>query len=317
MPAESAFTRHIGGKLQTHGPDAAIAELAARQHGVVSRRQLISLGLGEDAIDTRLRLGRLHRLQRGVYAVGHEVVLREGRWMAAVLACGAGTVLSHRSAAALWRIASFSGAIEVTTPRNARPRGAIRRHCALLAPDEVTVSDGIPVTSAHRTLFDYAGLSSVDRLEAAIREAEYRRLWDHLSLPALLARYPGSRGNANLRLCLERLGRTAGFTRSDLEGLFLPFLDRFGLPRPHLNARLQVLGEWTEVDCLWRKERLIAELDSRSAHETRSAFETDRHRDRRLQVEGWRVVRITWRQLHDEPERIARDLEDLLNYKRM
>lgn len=312
MPAESAFTRHIDGKLQTHGPDAAIAELAGRQHGVVARRQLISLGLGEDAIDARLCLGRLHRLHRGVYAVGHQVVPREGRWMAAVLACGDGAVLSHRSAAALWGIATFSGKIEVTTPRDTRSRDAIRRHCAFLPPDEVAVVDGIPVTSVNRTLFDYAGVSSLDRLEAAIREAEYRRLWDHLSLPALLARYPGHRGNAGMRLCLERLNKTVGFTRSDLEELFLPFLDRFGLVRPHLNARLHVRGEWIEVDCLWRKERLVAELDSRSAHETRSAFETDRQRDRRLQAEGWRVIRVTWRQLNDEPERIARDLGDLL-----
>lgn len=237
--------------------------------------------------------------------------------MAAVLAGGAGAVLSHRSAAALWGIATFSGAIEITSPRDTRSRGAIRRHCAHLPSDEVTVLDGIPVTSVNRTLFDYAGASSVDRLEAAIREAEYRRLWDHLSLPALLARHPGARGNANLRLCLERLGRTAGFTRSDLEELFLPFLDRFGLSRPHLNARFQVRGEWIEVDCLWRKERLAVELDSRAAHETRAAFETDRDRDRRLQSEGWRVVRITWRQLHEEPERIARDLGSLLGYKRM
>jgi hypothetical protein len=317
MSAEFAVTRHICGKLQTRDPDAGIADFAGRQHGVVSRRQLISLGLGEDAIDARLRLGRLHRLHRGVYAVGHKVVSREGRWMAAVLTGGAGAVLSHRSAAALWGIATFSGAIEITSPRNTRSRGSIRRHCALFPPDEVTVLDGIPVTSVHRTVFDYAGVSSVDRLEAAIRQAEYRRLRDRLSLPALLARYPGARGNVNLRLCLERLGRTSGFTRSDLEDLFLSFLDRFGLPRPHLNARLQVRGQWLEVDCLWRKERLAVELDSRVAHETRAAFETDRERDRGLQSDGWRAVRITWRQLQDEPDRIAHDLRTLLKYKRM
>ncbi len=273
--------------------------------------------MGSNAVDNARRAGRLHRLHPGVYAVGHRVVSREGRWLAAVLACGAEAALSHRSAAALWEIASFSGAIEVTSARNTRARGAIRRHCAHLPPDEVTALDGIPVTSVNRTLFDYAGASSVDRLEAAIREAEYRRLWDRLSLPALLARYPGHRGNANLRLCLQRLGRTAGFTRSDLEELFLPFLDRFGLPRPHLNARLQVRGEWLEVDCVWRKERLAVELDSRAAHETRAAFEADRERDRGLQSEGWRAVRITWRQLHDEPDRVAKDLRTLLEYKRM
>jgi hypothetical protein len=237
--------------------------------------------------------------------------------MAAVLAGGDGAVLSHRSAAALWGIATFRGAVEITSPRDTRSRDGIRRHVARLPADEITVREGIPVTSVHRTLFDFAGISPVDRLEAAMREAEYRRLWDRLSLPALLARHPGHRGNAKLRLCLDRLGRTVGFTRSALEECFLVFLDRFGLPRPHLNARLQVRGEWIEVDCLWRKERLIAELDSRSAHETSSAFETDRYRDRRLQAEGWRVIRVTWRQLNDEPERIARDLGDLLDYKRM
>jgi hypothetical protein len=237
--------------------------------------------------------------------------------MAALLTGGDGAVLSHRSAAALWGVVTYSGAIEITSPRDTRSRGAIRRHCMLLPPDEVTVLDGIPVTSVHRTLFDYAGISSVDRLEATIRQAEYRRLRDRLSLPALLARYPGARGNVNLRLCLELLGRTSGFTRSDLEELFLPFLDRFGLPRPHLNARLQVRGEWFEVDCLWRQERLAVELDSRAAHETRAAFETDRERDRGLQSDGWRAVRITWRQLHDEPDRIAHDLRALLKYNRM
>jgi very-short-patch-repair endonuclease len=297
--------------------DREIADLAERQHGVVARRQLLGMGLGRDAIRGRVASGRLHRLHPGVYAIGHRVVSREGRWMAAVLAGGDGAVLSHRSAAALWGIVSYSGAIEISTPRDTRSRGAIRRHCAQLPPDEVAVRNGIPVTSAHRTLFDYAAVSPVDRLEAAIRQAEYRRLRDRLSLPALLARHRGARGNANLRICLERLGRTAGFTRSDLEELFLPLLDRSGLPRPQLNARLQVRGEWIEVDCLWRRERLAVELDSRAAHETRAAFETDRQRDRGLQSEGWRAVRITWRQLHDDPDRIARDLRILLDYKRM
>jgi hypothetical protein len=238
--------------------------------------------------------------------------------MAAVLTGGDGAVLSHRSAAALWGIATFHGEVEITSPRDTRSRDGIRRHVAHLSVDEITMRGGIPVTSVHRTLFDFAGVSSVDRLEAAIREAEYRRLWDRLSLPALLARHPGHRGNAKLRLCLDRLGTTPGFTRSDLEELFLPFLDRFGLPRPHLNARLEVEERWIEVDCLWRNERLIVELDSRAAHETRSAFEMDRDRDRRLQAKGWRVVRVTWRQLHDEPEQIAADLRGLLEqYKRM
>ena len=182
--------------------------------------------MGSNAVDNCLRAGRLHRLHPGVYAVGHRVVSREGHWMAAVLACGDGAVLSHRSAAVLWGIATFSGAIEVTTSRDTRSRGAIRRHCALLAPDEVVVLDGIPVTSVHRTLFDYAAVSPVDRLEAAIRGAEYRRLWDHLSLlPYLLAiQVAVERESTNLSSSVGPDGRP---TRSDLEELFLPLLDRF------------------------------------------------------------------------------------------
>lgn len=317
MSAESAFGRPQGTQTQTHRAlDRDIGELAEGQHGVVARRQLLELGLGRDAIRGRISSGRLYRLHRGVYAVGHRLISQQGRRMAAVLAGGTEAVLSHRSAAAHWGVAAFNGTVEITSPRSTRSRDAIRRHCALLPADEVTVLDAIAVTSVHRTLFDYAGIVPLDRLEAAIREAEYRRLWDRLSLPVLLARHPGHRGNANLRLCLERLDRTVGFTRSDLEELFLPLLDGFGLPRPHLNARLRVGGEWIEVDCLWRELGLAVELDSRSAHETRSAFEADRDRDRRLQAEGWRVVRITWRQLHDEPERIASDLAKLMKYKR-
>ncbi|MFL5900298.1 MAG: type IV toxin-antitoxin system AbiEi family antitoxin domain-containing protein [Solirubrobacterales bacterium] len=304
--------------MQTQALQGRIVEFAERQHGVVWRRQLLEIGVGGNAIDNAVRAGRLHRLHVGVYAVGHRILSREGRWMAAVLAGGDGAVLSHRSAAALWGIATFRGTIEITSPRDTRSREEIRRHVAHLPVDEITVREGIPVTSVHRTLFDFAGISPVDRLEAAMREAEYRRLWDRLSLSTLLARHPGHRGNAKLRLCLDRLGRTVGFTRSDLEERFLAFLDRFELPRPQLNARLQVRGNWIEVDCLWRRKRVIVELDSRAAHDTHMAFEADRDRDRRLQAEGWRALRVTWRQLHEEPECVARDLRSLLiQYKRM
>jgi putative AbiEi antitoxin of type IV toxin-antitoxin system/uncharacterized protein DUF559 len=312
MPAESAFTHSQRGQMQTHVLQARVVELAERQHGVTSRRQLLEIGFGSNAIDNAARSGRLHRLHSGVYAIGHRVLSQEGRWMAAVLACGDKAVLSHQSAAVLWGVAAARGAIEITSPRDTRSRDGIRRHCARLPADEITVWEDIPVTSIHRTLFDLAAILSVDRLEAVMRKAEFLRLWDRLSLPVLLARHPGHRGNAKLRLCLERLGGTIGFTRSDFEELFLPFADRFGLPRPHLNARLQVRGVWMEVDCLWREERLIVELDSRAAHETRSAFEVDRDRDRRLQAAGWRVVRVTWRQLHDAPAALARDLKAML-----
>src|SRR3954452_15938015 len=148
MRAEYAVDPVIGGEKQTRSADALIAALADRQHGVVARRQLLALGLPARAIDHRLERGRLHVLHRGVYAVGHRVLSQRGQWMAAVLACGGGAVLSHRSAAALWAIRPTSrAAIEVTTPRKLRPRTGLLPHCAVLPADEVTILDGIPVTT--------------------------------------------------------------------------------------------------------------------------------------------------------------------------
>jgi very-short-patch-repair endonuclease len=299
--------------MQFRGLHTPIAELASRQHGVVSRVQLQRLGIGTNAIDNGLRTGRLHRLHPGVYAVGHRVVTREGRWMAAVLAAGTGAVLSHRSAAALWNLRSNSGAaIEITAPRSTRSRGPIQRHCARLPADEVAVNRSIPLTTVRRTLFDLAAVVPPNQLERAMREAEVLRLYDRLSLPALLFRYPHHRGNVAIRACLDRLDRAAGFTRSELEDRFVGLLRRAGIPRPRLNARLEISGAWIEVDCLWSHHRLVVELDGHAVHGTRASFESDRERDRRLQAAGWRVVRITWRQLREEPATLVRDLHTLL-----
>lgn len=297
--------------MQIRALDALVAELAERQHGVVARGQLLNRGIAGNAIDNRVRLGRLHRLHPGVYAVGHRMLTREGRWMGAVLAGGEGAALSHRSAAALWSLRTTVRGIEITTRRSTRSRGSIQRHCANLPADEVTVRRGIPVTTVPRTLFDLAAVLPPDGLKRPIREAEVLQLRDRLSLPALLARYPGHRGNRALRFCL-RPGQTADFTRSELEDRFVEFLRKAGLPRPDLNAWLEIDGRWVQVDCLWRRHGLIVELDGHAVHGTRSAFEGDRDRDRRLQAAGWRVVRVTWRQLHDEGDAVGRDLRELL-----
>jgi hypothetical protein len=286
------------------------------QHGVVSRAQLFELGFESGAIGRRLRAGRLHQVHRGVYAVGHLVMSREARWMAAVLFVGPGAVLSHRSAAALWRIrGASSGAIEVTTPRKSRSRGAIHRHFAVLPADEVTTERGIPVTTVPRTLFDLAATSSADVVEHALRESEYLRLHDRLSLPALIDRYPRRRGSPVVRECLRRRrDLPAGRARSWLEREFLPFLRRAGPPRPQLNVWLQVSGKWIQVDCLW-PARVVVELDGFAAHGTRTAFREDRARDRKLRVAGYGVIRIAPEQLEDEPEGIAADLRALLPLK--
>ena len=233
--------------------------------------------------------------------------------MAAVLSAGPGAVLSHRSAAALWGLRTASSrAIEVTMPRKSRSRGSIHRHFGVLPPDEVSEHRGIPVTTVPRTLFDLAAVSSVDAVEHALRESEFRRLHDRLSLPDLLARYPGRRGAPTVRKCLwRRRNLPAGRARSWLELEFLPFLRRHDLPRPRLNVWLQVGGRSIQVDCLWPGQ-VVVELDGFAGHGTRVAFREDRARDRRLRVAGYGVTRIAPEQLEDEPEEIAADLRALL-----
>lgn len=238
--------------------------------------------------------------------------------MAAVLAGGRAAVLSHSSAAAVWRIRTPSaGPIHVTTAKKWRSSQSIRRHRSLLADDEVTEVDGIPVTTVPRTIFDMAAGSTVDRVESMIRDAEYRRLYDSLSLVDLLKRYPRKSGRRNVRLALQRLETLpTGYARSPLEERFLPFLRRYGLPRPSLNEWIILGSKRYQVDCHWAGTGQIVELDSWQAHGTRSAHREDRARDRILRVAGYEVTRITWAQLDDEPDAVARDLRRLL-YKRM
>lgn len=232
--------------------------------------------------------------------------------MAAVLACGPGTVLSHRTAGQLWRLMPRSEAMpEVTRPRKFKGRPEIRCHHAVLAADEVDVVHGIPTTSVHRTLFDLATVLKTRQLERAMNEAEVRGLTDRLSIPELLERHPRARGAATLRELLAAKA-PGGTTVNDFEEDFVAFLDARGIPRPAFNAPLALRGRFFEIDCLWRDRRLAIELDGRAAHGTAAAFESDRERDRILQAEGWRTARITWRQLRDEPEAVARDLRRML-----
>jgi very-short-patch-repair endonuclease len=182
-----------------------------------------------------------------------------------------------------------------------------------LPGDEMTVHEGIPVTSAPRTAFDLAATSSVDQVESAIRQVEYLRLHDRLSLLDLVERYPGRRGVQRVRTALTRIeALPAGRTRSPLEERFLPFLRRHGLPRPRLNEWITVGARRFQVDCHWPGTGLVVELDSWEAHGTRSAFRGDRARDRILRVAGYTVTRISWAQLDDEPEAVAADLRQLL-----
>ena len=296
-----------------HELDRAIATLAARQHGVVARTQLLALGVGRGAVELRLRRGRLHRWQPGVYSVGHSLLSPEGHAMAAVLAAGPGAVLSHRAAAELWRIrASARRRIEVTvgTRRQAGPR--VQVHRGSLPADEVTTRNRIPVTTVPRTLVDLAGVLTPRQLERAVREAEFLRLWDALSIETVLDRHRGCRGAPALRAILAAGRAGDGMTRSELEELFLVVIDQAGLPRPSLNAHVAVADGSIECDCVWRAQRLVVELDSHRAHGRRSAFEGDRARDRALSLAGWRVVRVTSRQLERDRPEIVADLRTML-----
>jgi len=233
--------------------------------------------------------------------------------MAATLALGPNAVLSHRSAGELWGIVPRSSrAIELTRATTAWPRGSIVAHHSSLPGDEQTAVDGIPVTTVPRTILDLAAVASRRQVERALNEVEVQGLTDRLSIPDLLARYPRRRGTAVLRDLLDEGAGAGGVTRNDFEELFVPLLDSYGLPRPCFNADVSVAGRFVSVDCLWRRERLIVELDGRAVHGTRQAFEADRERDRLLMVDDWRVMRVTWRQLRYDGARIAVDLRTAL-----
>jgi very-short-patch-repair endonuclease len=200
-----------------------------------------------------------------------------------------------------------SSRLEVTT-RVTRQRPGIVVHRANLPLDERTTHRGIPTTTVPRTLLDLSAVVQRHELRGALREAERRRLTDPLSLHDLVARYERRPGLRAVRALLAEAGIGARIIRSELEERFQDFLIRAGLPLPQTN----VVIEGYEVDCVWPGQRLIVELDGHASHSPTHAFELDRARDRRLEAAGWRVIRITWRQLHEEPELVEADLRRLL-----
>jgi very-short-patch-repair endonuclease len=294
--------------LRTRAIDEVISRLAGAQHRMVARWQLVGAGVGEEAVKYRLRARRLRRWYRGVYLVGPGEPTRRGRWMAAVLACGDGAALSHRTAAVHKGISNRDiTRVDVTVAKRLRGPADVTTHFARLPFDEVTIHDGIPTTTVPRTLADLAATTTPREFQRALEQAEIQRLTDPLSLGDLLARDPRRRGAATIRRALTHAVDTQ-ITREELEQRFRAFVAASGLPQPERNA--SVLGR--EVDALWEPQRLIVELDGRETHLTSFAFERDRERDRRLAVAGYLTIRITWRQLRDEPELVADDLRALL-----
>jgi very-short-patch-repair endonuclease len=306
MTDASRICPNMSGKSESGGVDRVVAALANRQHGVAARRQLLDAGITRHEIDHRLMLGRLHALHHGVFAVGHRRLTREGRWMAAVLAAGPGAALSHRSAAALWGLRP-SEYLDVTVPTY-RKRPGIRIHTSSLPPDEITSLQAIPVTTVPRTLLDLASTLPPHQVERAANEAELRGRTDRLSLADLVARYPRRPGLPTIKSIIERLEAGTTVTRSELEARFLDLVRASGLPPTSPNTK--VLGY--ECDFVWREQAVVVELDGAAVHRTLSAFHRDRERDRALQAQGWRVIRITWRDLDRNAEGLATDLRRIL-----
>jgi very-short-patch-repair endonuclease len=301
----------IAAICRSHGPDAAIAELATRQHGVVSRMQLERLGLTRHEIGDRMRARRLNRLHESVYAVGHRRVSREGRYLAAVLATDG--VLSHCSAADLWELrAPKERETDVTVGADRRGNRSLRIHLYALDGTEITTRQGIRVTKPLRTLLDLAAVVTDRELERAIRQAVYRRLTSTTLIAEAVHERFGRRGNKRLRKALINLGEAPGLTRSELEDNFLRFLRKHRLPLPELNVEMEIGGRQIEADCLWRDLRLIVELDGRDAHDSTVAFESDRARDSALTAALWRVVRVTTARLRSDGPTLAKELRTLL-----
>lgn len=304
----SGVTTGYDAKVSPHSPEPALAALAGRQHGIVSAGQLRDLGLGTTGIRRRLEAGRLHRLHRGVYAVGHTALTARSHELAAVLACGSEAVLSHRSAAALWGMLRSAPGTEVTAPRSGGRRPGMTIHRSRrLHPDDRAVVDAVPVTSVARTIVDLAEVLDERRLAQAVHEAEVLRSFDLRAVGEALSRVPGRTGRHRLGRVLAGYGHEP-FTRSEAERRFLALCRRHGIPEPRVNA---CVGGY-EVDFLWPDARLVVEVDGAAFHHTRRAFHSDRRGDRALATLGVQAVRITWRDLCDRPDGLAADLLSIL-----
>jgi predicted transcriptional regulator of viral defense system len=317
LPRQGPPPAGAGHKSEPHDRFYAqhpVLEVARDQHGVVSLAEIKAAGLSARVAQNWAASGRLHRIHHGVYSIAPpELLSRRGHYMAAVLACGDNAVLSHRSAAALHGLrATARSRIEVTVPgRVRRYRAGLQVHrSTTLTPADVTVKDGIPVTTVARTLADLADVLPDRAVERALEQAASLEILDGRALNDQLARHPRA-------ACLRRLtkrGPIASPTESDLEELFLSECRRAGLPEPERQGYIDPGdgGPMIRADFVWSDQRLIVETDGARTHGTRRSFESDRRRDQRLIAAGWRVIRVTWRQLIESPQEVIDLLTALL-----
>ena len=290
--------------------DTELARLARRQYGVVALPQCRALGVGEDAVWSRVRKGRLHRIHRGVYAVGHSVLTTEGRWMGAVLACGPGAVLSHRDAAMLHGLRRTSRRdIDVTTSRGRKGHPGITLHrVRSLHQDDWVVESGIPATSIARTQLDCAEVLPYNQLQRLVEETDRQHKFDLRAVDELAMRSRGRRGLKPLMSVIADLRRYVPMTRSELERAFLDLLRSGGIPQP--SANLWVEGY--EVDAVWLDHKVVVELDGAGYHGTTAARIKDPIRDARLQLAGYRMLRVSDTWLSADPHGVVEATRSLL-----
>jgi len=297
--------------------ERAVAALATRQHGLVTRRQLVALGLSASAIDRRIRAGRLMILFPAVFAVGHAALSQRGRWLAATLACGPAAALSHGTAAALWELTPGQPhKYHVTVPGTGgrdMPRGVrLHRYRSLDRAADVTTHDGIPVTRVERTLLDMATYLPMRKVRRAFAQADVLRLLDFAEIERLIAAHPRRRGTRAFAVIAHEHRPDGDKSRSDFEDRVVELCALHGLPTPRVNAWLVGL----EVDVSWPELRIAVEADSFAFHRTRAAFERDRERDAVLTANGFLVHRFTERQLAEAPETVVAAMRRSLSDRR-
>jgi very-short-patch-repair endonuclease len=285
---------------------ARVAEVARRQWGCITSTQLADAGVSTSTMHRWLREGRLHRLHRGVYAVGHRASAPEARWAAALLACGEGAALSHQTAAALHGLIEAQGIVRVSLTRQVRAPRGVEVHCPSMPfqRGELVRAKGLVATSVPRTLLDLAACGV--RVERLVADAVARRLVTMEVLRAFVASRPGARGCARLRCCIE--GR---HTRSGAERRFVAWLEERGIAVPAMNVRV---GKLT-VDGLWEDAGLVLEVDTVATHGTAFSFENDRLRDAYLAARGLRTIRVTEHRWTTDGDRLARDIRRALSTK--
>lgn len=302
----------MGYKVHADGRHHPLLELATRQHGVVSTRQLKALGYGRNSASKANRVGRLRRIHRGVYLVGHERLTWEGRCMGAVLAARP-AVASHLSAGWLWDLLRYQPTtIHVTAPTPGRAKRNFVVHFSVLPIQDRAFQNDIPVTSLARTKLDLAAMLSTSQLERILERSEELRRFDLTAIDELLARTVGHPGHGHLRSALAAYRDDPAFTRSKLERCFVELVREAGLPLPAMNFNVAEF----ELDAYWERERFVVELDVYETHGSRAAFERDRVRQEDLKLLEIEMTRVTGPRLEREPKRVMKRVAALLAQRR-